>query len=119
MLRLVCPKCRKDSYRANVESFDPCPYCGFIYSGTYGSVRRCEERIKQEIPFVFSYQEQHFEASTVDFSERGLGIEIFGKPPIAAGNTIDLAIGDLRIGGKVIWVRKLPDKSLAGLRRLN
>ncbi len=119
MLRLICPKCRKDSYSAAVESFNPCPYCGTVFSGTYGLYTRCEERIKQEIPFVFPYQRGHLEATTVDFSEKGLGIKILGEPSIVTGDTIDLTIGDLRIMAKVMWVKKLSDKSLAGLRRLN
>ncbi len=119
MLRLICPKCRKDSYSAGVESFSPCPYCGFIFSGKYGSDKRREERIKQEIPFGLSYQGQNLEASTVDLSEKGLGIKILGEPPLAGGDLIDFTIRDLYIKARVIWVKKLPDKSLAGLRRLN
>jgi hypothetical protein len=119
MLRLICPKCQKDSYSAGVESFTGCPYCGFIFSGRYGDDRRCEERIKQETPFALSCQEQNLEANTIDFSEKGLCIKIFSEPPMAAGDTIDLTIGDLRIRAKVMWVKKLSDKSLAGLRRLN
>src|SRR4030043_89620 len=89
MLRLICPKCQKDSYSAGVESFNPCPYCGTKFSGTYGLYTRCEERIKHEIPFVFPYQGGHLEATTVDFSERGLGIKILGEPSIVTGDTIE------------------------------
>lgn len=119
MLRLICPRCRKDSYSAEVESFSPCPYCGFIFSGKYGSDKRREDRIKHEIPFGLSYQGQNLEASTVDFSEKGLGIEIFSEPPVAIGDVIDLSIGDLQVRVKVMWIKKLPDKSLAGLKRTN
>jgi len=119
MLRLACPNCQKDSYSSGVESFSGCPYCGFIFSGKYGNDRRCEERIKQETPFAFSCQEQNLEANTIDFSEKGLGIKVLGEPSIVTGDTIDLTIVDLRIRAKVMWVKKLSDKSLAGLRRLN
>jgi hypothetical protein len=119
MLRLICPKCEKDSYTAGVESFNPCPYCGTIFSGKYGLYTRCEDRIKQEIPFVFPYQGENFEAITVDLSEKGVGIKIFGEPLITEGDIIDFTIGNFQIMAKVMWVRKLSDKSLAGLRRLN
>ena len=119
MLRLVCPKCQKDSYSSGADYFNPCPYCGFIFSGKYGSDKRHEGRDKQEIPFVFPYQGEHLEATTVDFSEKGLGIEILGEPPIAIGDTINIFIGDLQVRAKVMWVTRLPDKSLSGLRRLN
>jgi rubredoxin len=119
MLRLICPKCKKDSYSAGVESFSGCPYCGFIFSGKYGDDRRREERIKQETPFAFSCQEQNFEANTIDFSERGVGIKILGEPSIATGDIINLSIGDFQIRAKVMWVKKMSDKSLAGLKRLN
>ena len=119
MLRLTCPKCRKDSYCAEVESFTPCLYCGTIFSGKYGLYTRCEERIKQEVPFVFPYQGENLEAITVDLSERGAGIKIFGDPLITEGDIIDFTIGDFQMRAKVMWVRKVPDKSLAGLRRLN
>jgi len=119
MLRLTCPKCRKDSYSADVESFRACPYCGFRFSGRYGAQKREEERIKQEIPVVFSYQGEHLKASTFDLSEKGLGIKIFGEPPVAIDDIIDLTIRDLQLRARVMWVRKLPDKSLVGLRKLN
>lgn len=115
MLRLTCPECRKDSYSADVESFGSCPYCGFVFSGKYGAEKREEERIEREIPFVFSYQGQNLKASTFDLSKNGLGIKISGEPPVATGDIIDLFIKDLQIRAKVMWVRKLPDESMAGV----
>lgn len=119
MFTLSCPKCQKNSYSSDEEFFHACPYCGFKFSGRYGSDRRLKERTKQEIPFGFSCQEQHFEASTIDSSEKGLAIRIFGDPPVAVGNTIDLPIGDIQIRAKVMWVNKVSDKSMVGLQRLN
>lgn len=115
MLRLTCPECRKNSYSADVESFSACPYCGFVFSGKYGAEKREEKRIKKEIPLVFSYQEERLKGSTFDLSENGLGINIFGEPPVAVGDIVDLTIRDLQIRAKVMWVRKLPDKSMAGV----
>jgi Zn-finger nucleic acid-binding protein len=119
MLRLICPICRKDSYSAEVVSFSACPYCGSIFSGKYGLDKRREERIKQEIPFGFSYQGRNLEASTVDFSEKGLGIKIFSELPVTVGDVVDFTIRDLRSKAKVMWIKSLPDKFLAGLERIN
>lgn len=81
--------------------------------------KRKKQRIKQEIPFVFSYQEQYFEASTVNFSENGLGIKILGEPSLAAGNLINFSMEGNQISSKIIWVRKLPDKLLDSLAKSN
>jgi ribosomal protein L37E len=119
MYTFTCPRCQKNSYSADEKYFSPCPHCGFIFSGKYGSDRRHEERAKQETSFDFPYQEQHFGASTMDFSEKGLSIKIFGEPPIAVGNAISIPIGDPPIKAKVIWVNKLYNKSIFGLQKLN
>lgn len=119
MFTLTCPNCQRNSYSSDEESFFACPYCGFKFSGRYGPNRRGEDRIRQKIGFDFPYQEQHFEASTIDLSEKGLSIEIFNNPPVTAGDTTDFSVGDLQIRAKVMWVNKLPDKFLAGLQRLN
>lgn len=119
MIRLICPKCQRDSYIVSVEVFKSCPYCGCVFSGKYGIEKRTEKRIKREIPFVFSYQGQNLEATTVNFSDRGLGIEIFGAPPLNQGGVIELTVGDLHLKAVVTWVERLPDKVLSGLKRLN
>jgi len=119
MLRIPCPKCRKTSYTSDVESFRPCPYCGHIFSGKYGPDKRCETRIEQKIPFTLSYKGHEFEATTVDFSEKGLGIKIFAEAPIAMGDILNPTIEDLPILAKVVWVKNLPDQALAGLQRVN
>jgi hypothetical protein len=119
MLRIPCPKCHKVSYTTGVESFNSCTYCGFVFSGKFGPDKRSEPRVEQEIPFALSYQGQNFEASTADLSEKGVGIRIMGEPPIAVGDVLNLTIGNYSIAAKVMWVKKLPDKALAGLSRLN
>jgi len=119
MLRVPCPKCQKSSYTSNVETFNQCSHCGFVFSGKYGVDNRCEPRLAREIPFVLSYQGQDFAASTSDFSQRGVGIKLFGEAPITVGEVLKLTIGDLHVVAKVMWVKKLPDKSLAGLQRVN
>ena len=119
MLRIPCPKCRKVLYVSDVETFHPCPYCRFIFSGKYGSDKRRVKRNPQKIPFLFSFQGRSFEASTLDLSKNGVGIQIFGKPPISKGDVLNLPIGDPPVDVKIMWVKKLHDKSLAGLQRIN
>ena len=119
MFTLSCPKCQMRSYSSDEISFSPCPYCGFIFSRRYGSDRRQKERIKEEKPIGFSYREQYFEASTMDFSEEGLSINIFGEPPVAVGDTLDLTVGDHQIRAKAMWINKLPNKFMVGLQKLN
>lgn len=120
MLRIPCPKCQRNSYTSNVESFSPCSYCGSLFSGKYGLDKRLETRISQEIPFVLSHQGKNFKATTSDFSNKGVGIKIYGDASLAeTGDVLTLTIGDLYIIAKVMWFKKLPDKSLAGLHRVN
>ena len=85
-------------------------------NGNDGPGRR-EERIKREIPFYFLYQEQRFAASTTDLSENGLGVQFFGTPAVEVGNIIDLSIEDHQLRAKVIWMKTLNDKALAGLKK--
>ncbi len=119
MLRITCPKCRKSSYTPDVESFYSCNYCGFRFSGKYGPDRRREARVGKVIPFVLSYQNQDFEASTLDFSEKGMGIKISGKPSIITGDVLDLAIGNLSLTAKVMWIIGLSAGAVAGLEKVH
>jgi hypothetical protein len=118
MLRVPCPNCREISYTPNVESFFPCPYCGFIFSGKFGQERRRELRLPQEIPFIFSYQGQVFSAQTIDISPQGVSIEISGSVPIEKQETLDLTIQNLTIlYARVTWVKKMGPKSQIGLEK--
>ena len=63
------------------------------------------------------HQEQRFAASTRDLSENGLGVQFFGTPAVEVGNIIDLSIEDHQLRAKVIWMKTLNDKALAGLKR--
>jgi len=118
MLRIPCPKCHKTIYSSDVETFHPCPYCGFIFSGKYGAERRRDRRTKKGISFLLSFKGQNFKGRTVDLSGTGIGIKILGKPPVAEGDVLALSIADTSMNAKVMWVKKLPDKSLAGLQRI-
>lgn len=118
MLRLICPKCKKASYTSTVEPFVTCGYCRFVFSGKYGPDRRKEKRIKNEMPFIFSYQGQNIETCTTDFSKKGLGIKIFRVAPMEVKDILDISIGDLQFRAKVVWVKKQPDESLVGLSKV-
>jgi DNA-directed RNA polymerase subunit RPC12/RpoP len=119
MNSLTCPRCRKNSYSSYEASFLVCPYCGFKFSKKYGAEKRLEERTKQEIPFTFFYHEENFEGSTLDVSEKGLSVEIFGKPLVTVSDIVGFSIRDSQIKAKVRWVVKLQYKSRMGLQKLN
>jgi hypothetical protein len=59
------------------------------------------------------------EASTTDLSKNGIGIQISGKPSISEGDVLKLPISDASVDAKIMWVKKDPDKSLAGLQKIN
>lgn len=109
MLRIPYSECEHLSYTKGIEFFNPCIFCGFVFSGKYGPNRRGEPRVKQEIPFSLFYQGQNYEATTSNLSEKGVGIKILGKPPIEVKDILNFIIGDLSIVARVIWVRnRLP-----------
>jgi hypothetical protein len=122
--KFICPKCNENSYSSDDKYFSPCPHCGLNFSGKYGADRRCEERMKQEIPIVFSYQGKHLEVKTTDFSQEGLGIKIFSNPSINpsidTGNIVNLSIENEQMKAKVAvvrWVNKVEgNKFQAGLK---
>ena len=121
ILRLTCPGCNRDSYSASVEMFKPCPYCGILFSGKHGGEKRREIRTGNDVPFVFSYHGQLFEASTINVSESGLCIKIFGKSPFPVGDIADLNVNGSNVRVQVRWVANGPDTlaAVVGLRILN
>lgn len=119
MLRIPCPNCGKTFFASDVEAFQPCLHCGFVFSGKYGPEKRREKRTPKSISFSFSFQDRTFEASTFDVSETGVGIEILSKPPISKGDVLNLPIGDPPTDAEIRWVRELSDKSLVGLQKIN
>lgn len=119
MLRIPCPKCKESSYISDVETFKACPVCGFVFSGKYGPDRRTESRVEKEIPFTLYYRGQDFEANTLDLSEKGIGIKIYGKPTVSTGDILNLTVGNTHITAKVTWIKRVNNTSLAGLSKLN
>jgi hypothetical protein len=119
MHTLTCPQCLKNSYSSYEVSFLPCPYCELKFSKKYGPERRLEERVRQEIPFTFIYHEKKFEASTLNVSEKGLQVEMFGEPPVTVSDTMGFSIRDNQIKAQVRWIAKSHNKYRMGLQRLN
>ena len=120
-MRLTCPRCSKDSYSPSVESFKPCPYCGLLFSGKYGTDKRSAVRQSKEIPFLFSYKGQNLQASTVNLSEDGLSVKIFGKPSLPVGDVMEIRLGDSVVKAQVLWVYNLHESGVAltGLKVLD
>lgn len=113
ILRLTCPGCRKDSYTASVEVFKPCPFCGIVFSGKHGYEKRKGYRIRKEIPFLFSHNGQFLEANTVDISDSGFSIRIFGQPVLPIGDIMNLSVQSSSIKAEVMWVYNDPVTSTA------
>lgn len=121
ILRIICPKCNKDSYSSSVENFKPCPYCGIIFSGKHGADKRKEYRKNKEIPCVCTYKDIQMEATTVNFSNTGIGLKIFGMPSFPLGDILELKLVDSPIKAEVKWVKTSHDEaiSLTGLKIIN
>jgi len=119
MLRIPCPNCGKTFLASDVEAFQPCLHCGFVFSGKYGPEKRREKRTPKKISFSFSFQDRTFEASTFDVSQNGVGIQLLPHPSISKGDILSLPIGDPPMNAEIMWVRELSDKSFVGLQKIN
>ena len=87
-----------------MEKFKPCPYCGVLFSGKYGPEKRKGPRIRKEIPFAFAHNGQQMEACTMDVSDNGICLKIFGSPSLPVGETIDFNVNDVNVKAQVMWV---------------
>jgi hypothetical protein len=105
ILRLTCPICNKDAYESAVEDFSPCPHCGILFSGLHGRDRRGASRIKKEISFVFPNNGESLEARTVNVSERGLCVKIFGKLSLSSGDSLNLHVNGANVQAQTIWAK--------------
>jgi hypothetical protein len=121
ILRLDCPVCKKDSYSSAVNDFRPCPYCGIIFSGKHGLEKRDGVRIKKELSLSLSYEKRFLNASTSDFSQKGLRIQIFENTLLPVGDTFNFTVKNSLIKAQVMWVRNKTDtpETLAGLKILD
>ncbi|MCX5915369.1 MAG: PilZ domain-containing protein [Deltaproteobacteria bacterium] len=118
MLRIPCPKCGTYVFISDAGSFIPCPQCGAIFSGKHGPDKRKEPRTPKKINFSLSLGDRTYKASASDLSASGVGIKVFGRPPLARGEILTLPIKRPIMQAKVVWVKRLPDQSLAGLQKV-
>lgn len=84
----------------------------------FETTKRNEERIKKEIPFVFSHNERNFNARTVDFCKSGLCIRIPDKTSLKVGEIVDLQLRNSNVKAEVRWVDEKTDPlaTMAGFR---
>ena len=43
---------------------------------------------------------------------------MFGKPSISEGDVLKLSIGAPAVDARIMWLKKAPEKSLAGLQKI-
>jgi hypothetical protein len=119
MLKQLCQTCGKYCYSADENSFSQCPYCGIRFSARLGPDKRCEVRHKKEMTIVLNCGGREFEARSTDFSKCGTGVMIFGEIIPAVGETVQLSATAPYMKAKVMWINKLSDRSLVGLRKVS
>ncbi|MEW6584526.1 MAG: PilZ domain-containing protein [Nitrospirota bacterium] len=112
ILRLTCPECKKDSFSSDAALFKPCPYCGIIFSGKFGTEKRQIHRVQKALPCCFSIDGKDYTASTVNFSENGLSIKIDGKHSLPVGEIMSLTVGSSALKAKVMWAFDHPSTSV-------
>jgi hypothetical protein len=112
--------CNRDTYESAVETFKPCPYCGILFSGLHGRNKRGGTRIKKEISFVFPNNGQVLEARTINISERGLCIKIYGRISLSIGDILNLSVNGANVRAQIVWVNDNPDAfvTVLGLQSL-
>ena len=59
--------------------------------------------MKKEIPSVFTYQNQDIQACTMDVSDNGICLKIFGGPSLPLGDTLDITMNDVSVRAQVRW----------------
>jgi hypothetical protein len=119
ILRLACPSCLKDSYSASAEAFNPCPYCGIVYSGKHGMERRNEERLDNPVDMALSYKGTNLQATALNVSRNGLTVKISSPPVLPIGDSMDIQWRNSILKARIMWVMKEPYSSLTGLKILN
>jgi hypothetical protein len=121
ILRLTCPVCNRDAYNSSVEFFGPCPYCGILFSGKYGTDKRREVRVQKEIAFGFTYKGRFLRGSTINISEGGLCIKVYGRISISPGEILNLDLGGSIVSARTAWAFHHPDGliTMMGLQMLD
>jgi hypothetical protein len=75
-----------------------------LFSGRHGSNKRTGTRVQREIPFVFSHDGRVVQASTINISEGGLCIKLFGRVPLRQDDILDLSVNGANVRGRITWV---------------
>lgn len=117
MFELLCPTCEKKSNSIMEAELFLCPYCGYRFSGKYGTERRHEDRVKKESPVSIIWKEQRIEAMSTDFSKRGVGITIPGQFPGAEGDIVEFLWTIVK--ARVVWINRQSDLCRVGLQKIN
>lgn len=117
--KLICPKCNKPSYTAAPDSYNACPYCGFISNNecSIGPEKRVDERFYWSASCQLSRkdtQDSHsvlITAKTEDISQTGLKIRYEGEKLIP-GNRVSISIKDLHLetSAQIIWSRSINEE---------
>ena len=119
ILRLTCPECNKDSFSSSVEAFKPCPYCGIVFSGKFGTDRRKEKRIEKEDEVFFLYKSKNLDAKTLNISKSGFTIKINQSDMLPIGDIVEVKYGNDDLRARIMWVMRKDDFALTGLKVLN
>lgn len=119
ILRLTCPECNKDSFSSSAEAFKPCPYCGIVFSGKFGTDRRKEKRIERQEGIFFLYKGKNLEAKTLNISKNGFTIKISQNDMLPVGDVIEVKYGNDDLRARIMWVMRKNDFALTGLKILN
>jgi len=61
--------------------------------------------MKKEISFVFPNNGESLEARTVNVSERGLCVKIFGKLSLSSGDSLNLHVHGANVQAQTIWAK--------------
>ncbi|MBL7048482.1 MAG: PilZ domain-containing protein [Nitrospira sp.] len=116
MIRLTCLQCKGDSYRLDVDSFGSCPYCGNIFSGSYGSDRRAGNRTASADSLKFIYNGKRHNASVLDISDTGMCLALHDDTYLAKNVLIDLIVDFKCMNARVIWTDITEGLSRTGVR---
>ncbi len=112
-----CSRCNSGFYTTSPEPNTCCPFCGYSFMKTDQHEKRLEYRkpIEKKCALVNGFG--MITASTVDISEKGLGLVIDGKVSLKKS---DKLVASLEVGAswyQVKWIRALNDtSSQAGLK---
>ncbi len=119
IIRLKCPECNKDSFSSSAEAFKPCPYCGIVFSGKFGTDRRKEERIEREDGVFFLYKGKNLEAKTLNISKNGFTIKIEKSDMLPIGDIVEVKYGNDDLRARIMWVMRKDNFALTGLKILD